>query len=114
MPAAHGPLALQALAAGKHHFTEKPLAVDREEGRKVLEAVRATGLRAGCAPDTFLGAGLQTARKALDDGMIGRPVAFTAFMMGRGPEHFHPDPAFFYQPGGGPMSTWARTMSRRS
>jgi predicted dehydrogenase len=57
----------------------------------------------GCAPDTVLGAGLQTARKLIDDGAIGRPVAFTAFMMGRGVEHWHPSPEFYYQPGGGPM-----------
>lgn len=103
IPAAHAPLALQTLAAGKHAYAEKPLAVTRDEGRKVVEAAKASGLYAGCAPDTFLGAGIQTARKLLDDGIIGRPVAFTAFMLGRGPEHFHPDPNFFYQPGGGPM-----------
>jgi predicted dehydrogenase len=103
VPQAHAPLALQALENGKHTYAEKPLAIDREEGRKVLERAREKGLRVGCAPDTFLGAGIQTARKLLDEGAIGRPVAFTAFMLGRGPEHFHPNPEFFYQPGGGPM-----------
>jgi len=103
IPAAHGPLALQALAHGKHVYGEKPLAIHRDEGRQVLETARAAGLRVGCAPDTFLGAGIQTARKVLDEGAIGRPVAFTAFMLSRGPEHFHPNPEFFYQPGGGPM-----------
>jgi len=103
IPAAHAPLGLQALQNGKHTYTEKPFAVDREEGRRVLEAARIARLRVGCAPDTVLGAGIQTARKVLDDGKIGRPVAFAAQMLGRGPEGFHPDPAFFYQPGGGPM-----------
>ncbi|MFD1732484.1 hypothetical protein ACFSC4_17560 [Deinococcus malanensis] len=60
-------------------------------------------LRVGCAPDTFLGAGLQTARKALDDGLIGEPVAATAFMLSHGPERWHPNPDFFYQPGAGPL-----------
>lgn len=103
VPQAHAPLALQCLEAGKHSFAEKPLAIDRAEGRRVVDTAAAKGLRVGCAPDTFLGAGLQTARKALDDGAIGRPIGFTAFMLGRGPEAGHPNPDFFYQPGGGPM-----------
>jgi len=57
----------------------------------------------GCAPDTFMGAGIQTARKVLDEGAIGRPLTFTAFMMCPGHEHWHPNPQFFYEPGGGPM-----------
>ena len=103
VPKAHAPVALQALGAGKHTYAEKPLAVTREEGRQVLEAARRRGLRVGCAPDTFMGAGIQTARKAVDDGTIGRPVAFTAFMMGRGHESWHPSPEFYYEVGGGPM-----------
>ncbi len=103
VPQAHVPVGLQAIASGKHTYAEKPLALDREDGRKLLEAASAKGLRVGCAPDTFLGAGIQTARKMVDDGAIGRPVAFTAFMMGRGHESWHPSPEFYYQPGGGPM-----------
>ena len=103
VPKAHAPLALAALEAGKHTFLEKPLGIDREEGRRILELAGKLGLRVGCAPDTFLGAGLQTARKAIDDGLIGRPVAFTAFMMCRGHEHWHPSPEFYYEAGGGPM-----------
>ncbi len=103
VPQAHVPVALQAIAQGKHTYCEKPLALDRDEGRKVLDAARAKNLRVGCAPDTFLGAGVQTARKVIDGGGIGRPVAFTAFMMGRGHESWHPSPEFYYQPGGGPM-----------
>ncbi|HTE19357.1 MAG TPA: Gfo/Idh/MocA family oxidoreductase [Armatimonadota bacterium] len=103
IPGAHAPLVLQALEHGKHTYVEKPLSISRDEAKAVLEAAQARSLRVGCAPDTFLGAGLQTARKVLDDGLIGRPVAFTAFMLGRGPEGFHPNPEFFYQPGGGPM-----------
>ncbi|MBI2298086.1 MAG: Gfo/Idh/MocA family oxidoreductase [Armatimonadetes bacterium] len=103
VPKAHAPVALAALEAGKHTFAEKPLAVSREEGRRVFDLARAKGLRMGCAPDTFLGAGIQTARKVLDEGAIGRPVGFTSFMMGRGHEHWHPNPEFYYEVGGGPM-----------
>lgn len=103
VPAAHGTIARACVEAGKHVYNEKPFSLNREEGRALLEASKAAGLEIGCAPDTVLGAGVQTARKALDEGVIGRPVAFSAFMLSRGPETFHPDPFFFYQPGGGPM-----------
>jgi predicted dehydrogenase len=103
VPKAHLPIALAALEHGKHTFAEKPLGVNREEGRRILDAAAAAGLRVGCAPDTFMGAGIQTARKVIDDGLIGKPVAFTAFMMCRGHEHWHPSPEFYYEVGGGPM-----------
>lgn len=103
VPKAHFPIAMAALEHGKHTFAEKPLGVSRNEGRLILEEAARRGLRVGCAPDTFLGAGIQTARKALDDGLIGRPVAFTAFMLCRGHEHWHPSPEFYYELGGGPM-----------
>jgi Predicted dehydrogenases and related proteins len=103
IPAAHGEVALAALNAGKHVYNEKPLAVDRETAQKMLALASEKGLRVGCAPDTFLGAGLQTCRKLIDEGAIGEPVAATAFMLGHGPESWHPDPNFFYQPGAGPM-----------
>ncbi|MFT3786341.1 MAG: Gfo/Idh/MocA family oxidoreductase [Tepidisphaeraceae bacterium] len=103
IPAAHLPLAIRAIEAGKHTYLEKPLGIDREEGKKLVALAKAKNLRVGCAPDTFMGAGIQTARKLIDDGVIGKPVAFTAFMMGRGHEHWHPSPEFYYAPGGGPM-----------
>lgn len=103
VPKAHAPVALKALGSGKHTYCEKPFAVTVEEGRAVLDLMRQKHLRVGCAPDTFMGAGIQTARKLLDDGMIGRPVSFTAFMMGRGHESWHPNPEFYYEAGGGPM-----------
>jgi predicted dehydrogenase len=77
--------------------------VTREEGRRLLDAAAAGGVRVGGAPDTFLGAGIQTCRKLIDDGWIGQPVAATAFMLCHGHEHWHPNPAFYYQPGAGPM-----------
>ncbi|ADI12507.1 oxidoreductase domain protein [Streptomyces bingchenggensis BCW-1] len=103
IPAVHAEVALSALGAGKHVYGEKPLAANRQEADAVLEAARTAGLRVGCAPDTVLGTGTQTARKAVDDGLIGRPVAATAFMTTAGHEKWHPDPEFYYQPGGGPL-----------
>jgi predicted dehydrogenase len=103
VPKAHAPVSLAALEAGKHVYVEKPLAVTREDGQAILSAARKRKLLVGCAPDTFMGFGLQTARKAIDDGLIGRPVAFTAYMMCPGHEHWHPSPEFYYEVGGGPM-----------
>jgi predicted dehydrogenase len=102
-PQAHLEISLAAIAAGKHVYTEKPLAVNRADGAKILAAAQAKGVRVGCAPGTFLGGGLQTCRKFIDDGAIGRPVACAAFMMSHGHESWHPDPAYYYQPGAGPM-----------
>lgn len=103
VPAVHAGVSLAALEAGKHVYTEKPLAVGREDGRRMLEVATDRGLLIGCAPDTFLGGGLQTCRKVMDEGIIGEPVAATAVMMTHGPEDWHPNPDFFYQPGAGPM-----------
>lgn len=103
IPAAHAPVSLQALEAGKHVYVEKPLAVTREQGLQVLELARSKGLLVGSAPDTFLGGGVQTAVKLVEDGWIGTPIGATAFMMSGGPENWHPAPEFFYDVGGGPM-----------
>lgn len=103
IPAAHAEVSRTIIAAGKHVYSEKPLAVTRDEGRRLLETAQERGVLVGCAPDTFLGGGLQTCRKLLDDGWIGEPVAATAFMASHGPESWHPNPGFFYQVGGGPM-----------
>ncbi|MCA1319674.1 Gfo/Idh/MocA family oxidoreductase [Bacillus tianshenii] len=103
IPKAHMQVTMDALEAGKHVFVEKPLTIEVEEGRKVLELAEKKGLRVGCAPDTFLGGSLQTCRKLIDDGWIGQPVAATGFMLGAGPEGWHPNPDFYYQKGGGPM-----------
>ncbi len=103
IPAVHAKVSQQILKAGKHVHCEKPLAVHLEDGREVLDLAKKKGLLVGCAPDTFMGAGLQTCRKIIDDGWVGRIVGGTAFMMSRGPESWHPNPSFFYQEGAGPM-----------
>ncbi len=103
VPRAHAAVTAAALAAGKSVYSEKPLAVTRAEGRRLLEEAGRRGLRLGAAPDTFLGAGYQTARALLDAGAIGVPVAATAFMLCHGHEHWHPAPEFYYQEGGGPL-----------
>lgn len=103
VPSAHAAVSLAAIQAGKHVYAEKPLALDRDEGRRVVQAAEHAGVQVGCAPDTFLGGGLQTARAAIDAGAIGRPLSATAFMLSRGPESWHPDPGFLYQPGAGPL-----------
>ena len=103
IPQAHKSVSLAALEAGKHVYTEKPLSVTVADGEEVLAKAESLGLRVGCAPGTFLGAGLQTCRELIDQGAIGQPVACTGFMMGHGPEGWHPDPFFFYKEGAGPM-----------
>jgi predicted dehydrogenase len=102
-PKAHAAAGQAVLQAGKHLYNEKPLAVELCEGKALLENARRNGLRLSSAPDTFLGAGLQTCRKLIDIGAIGVPIAATAFMMCHGHESWHPDPEFYYQMGAGPM-----------
>ena len=103
VPTAHAGVTLAALEAGKNVYSEKPLATNREAGERILESAYGKGLLVGCAPDTFLGGGLQTCREILDEGLIGETVAAMAVMMSHGPEDWHPNPDFFYQPGAGPM-----------
>jgi predicted dehydrogenase len=110
-PAAHAAVALAAIGAGKAVYTEKPLAVSLEDGRRIVAEAAAQGVLVGCAPDTVLGGGLQTCRDLIDTGAIGEAVAATAFMLSPGHERWHPAPDFFYLPGGGPSSTWGRTTS---
>lgn len=103
IPQAHAEVGVAAIEAGKSVYNEKPLAVSREDGRQMVDLAAAKGVLLGGAPDTFLGGGHQTCRKLIDDGWIGQPVGAVAFMLGRGHESWHPDPAFFYHKGGGPM-----------
>lgn len=102
-PDAHVEVGLAAISAGKHVHSEKPLGLTVADAQRLLEAADRRGLRVGCAPDTFLGAGQQACRALVDAGAIGRPVAGSAFFMCPGHERWHPAPAFYYRAGGGPM-----------
>jgi predicted dehydrogenase len=103
VPLAHGDVALQAVRAGKSVYTEKPLTYKKEQAQELLALAKQTGLLVGGAPDTFLGGGYQTCRELIDAGAIGAPVVGVAHMLSRGMEMWHPNPDFFFQPGGGPM-----------
>jgi predicted dehydrogenase len=103
VPAVHAELTMEALHAGKHVYSEKPLAATIEDAEKILVLAKEKGLYVGCAPDTFLGGRLQTCRKMIDEGKIGKVIAASAFVVSHGHEWFHPNPDFFYKPGGGPL-----------
>jgi predicted dehydrogenase len=103
IPATHFSVSHAALAAGKHVFSEKPLCVTAEDGRRLVAEAEARGLLLGCAPDTFLGAGGRLAREMIDAGRIGKVLAGTAILLSHGMEHWHPEPEFFFKPGGGPI-----------
>lgn len=103
IPAAHVEVALKALAAGKNVWTEKPFALDRESGRRLLDEAERLGLRVATAPDTFLGAGLQTSLRLIESGTIGTPLTALALMQSPGPDSWHPNPEFLFQEGGGPL-----------
>jgi len=102
-PDQHKLVNMMALNAGKHAYCEKPLAVNRADGEAQVRLAKEKGLFLGGAPDTFLGGGIQTCRKLIDDGWIGEPVAVDATMLCRGHESWHPDPEFYYKSGAGPM-----------
>jgi predicted dehydrogenase len=103
IPAAHVEVATAAVNAGKHVWTEKPFSLDRASGLALLKAADAAGLRLGCAPDTTLGAGLQTARRLIERGDIGMPLTALTTFQTPGPESWHPNPAFLFQHGAGPL-----------
>ncbi len=103
IPAVHASVALQAIRAGKHVYGEKPFALSVEEARTVVAAAAERGVQLGNAPDTFLGAGLQTARRAVEAGRIGTPIAAKATFGYVGPDAWHPSPEFLFQTGGGPL-----------
>lgn len=102
-PAAHAQIALAAISAGKHVYGEKPLTADRADAAVVCDAAATAGVRVGCAPDTVLGTGIQTARHGIEQGLIGTPTSALAVFTCIGHERWHPDPEFYYQPGGGPL-----------
>ena len=102
-PYEHYEVTKAALLHGKHVFSEKPLAVDMEEADELVELAKKTGLHMGGAPDTFMGAGIQTCRQIIDSGMIGDVIGANCAMVCHGHETWHPNPEFYYKRGGGPM-----------
>jgi predicted dehydrogenase len=103
IPQAHAEVSLAAIEAGKHVYSEKPLATTLRDGEQVLATAKARGLTVGAAPDTILGAGYQTARRTVDAGRIGKPLSAVAAVMSHGMEHWHPNPGFFFRKGAGPV-----------
>ena len=103
IPQAHFEVSMKAVQAGKHVYCEKPITLECEQAQQLLVAAKEKNVLVGNAPDTFLGAGIQTCRKIIDDGLVGEPIAATAFMTCHGHESWHPDPEFYYKKGGGPM-----------
>lgn len=103
IPAVHAEVSSQAIAAGKHVWTEKPIGLDRESTSALLQQADAAGLRVGVAPDTVLGPGVQTAKRAIERGLIGTPLFASTSMQYQGPDLFHPNPAFLFAKGAGPL-----------
>jgi predicted dehydrogenase len=103
IPSAHASIALTAIAQGKDVYGEKPLAATLDEARSVLAAAHGAGTRVGSAPDTVLGTGIQSARAAIETGVIGTPIAASATWVSAGHERWHPSPDFYYREGGGPL-----------
>jgi len=103
IPAVHAEVGRQIVAAGKHVWSEKPLALDHESGADLLAAAEAAGLRVACAPDTVLGAGVQSALRAIARGDIGEPLTATTLFQVPGPNAWHPDPEFLFARGAGPL-----------
>ncbi|KEP70544.1 oxidoreductase [Thioclava dalianensis] len=103
IPGAHFAVAKAALEAGKHVYSEKPFVLSTQEGKELRDLAQSKGLSVGSAPDTYLGGAHQQARAVLDAGDLGTIIAGTAYVMSHGMEHWHPNPDFFFQPGGGPM-----------
>ena len=103
LPVTHAEVASAAITAGKHVWNEKPLTTDPATGRVLLAQAAEAGVRVGCAPDTVLGAGLQTARRLIAQGAIGSPQTALTLMQSPGPESWHPSPEFLFQPGAGPL-----------
>ncbi|MFT4003990.1 MAG: Gfo/Idh/MocA family oxidoreductase [Rhizobium sp.] len=103
IPDAHFPVSKRILEAGKHVYSEKPLVLTLEQGEELRRIAKEKGLAVGCAPDTFLGGAHQLARKFIDDGSIGRITSGACYVMSPGMEMWHPNPDFFFLPGGGPI-----------
>ncbi len=103
VPLAHAAVNRAIVAAGKHVYAEKPLCASFAEAKDLLALAAKAGVRVGGAPDTFMGASHQAARRAIDEGRIGKVIAGAATVLTHGMEHWHPNPDFFFIKGGGPI-----------
>lgn len=101
-PLAHESVTRALLATGKHVFTEKPLTASFATAAPLVAEAEERGVLFGSAPDTFLGSAGQTARAAVDEGLIGEVIGASAFVTHSKAELWHPDPTFLFTPGGGP------------
>ena len=102
-PSAHAYINLSALESGKHVYSEKPLAIEFKDGQKIINTANSNNLMVGCAPDTVLSDGIQTCKRIIEEGIIGKPVSAIACFGSHGVERWHPNPDFYYKNGGGPM-----------
>jgi predicted dehydrogenase len=103
IPVAHADVSLAAIDAGKHVYTEKPLAISLKDGQAIIRAAERKGMKIGASPDTVLGAAVQSARRMVDGSEIGDIITGTAVVLSHGMENWHPNPGFFFKPGGGPV-----------
>lgn len=103
VPDAHWPVSRDILNAGKHVYSEKPLVLSLEDGKAMQALAAEKGLKVGSAPDTFLGGAHQAARAVIDSGELGQITSGTCQVMSHGMEAWHPNPDFFFKPGGGPV-----------
>ncbi|MER6564494.1 Gfo/Idh/MocA family oxidoreductase [Streptomyces sp. NPDC001027] len=103
LPAAHVEVSTAALNAGKHVWSEKPIGIDRDAAKSLVDLAAERGLLLGVAPDTVLGPGWQTAKRAIESGAIGTPLTATTAFQSQGPDWFHPDPEFLFAKGAGPL-----------
>ncbi|MGA1128404.1 MAG: Gfo/Idh/MocA family protein, partial [bacterium] len=103
IPQAHYPVAMRVIQSGKHHYSEKPMGLNSNEVDSILAEAKKHNVQTGCAPDTFMGAGIETAKQAIENGAIGQIVSTMGYCLGRGHESWHPSPEFYYQKGGGPL-----------
>ena len=103
VPKAHFETTMTAITAGKHVYTEKPFALNRKEAAAIIEAANQKGVIVGCAPDTFMSAPVQTAKKLIEENVLGDIVGVNGICPLRGNEFWHPAADFFYQKGAGPI-----------
>ena len=102
-PKNHYEIIKASLLAGKHVFTEKPLATTAAEADELVALAKEKGKMLGAAPETNYGAGVSTGKALIAQGAIGKVLYADARFRWPGDENWHPNPSFLYQPGAGPL-----------